>query len=109
MATEAVALFLERPVLFGGNAGKGNFDLLNFGDDFNEGKWNATAQGALCLLYQIATADVPSSLSGVLELPVSIVDWAVGKVNPVSACEQVGGLIDGNNSWSRYLRTRGVL
>ena len=83
-AAETVALYLENPTLFGGNAGKGNFDLLNFGTDFNNGQFNATAQNVLCLFYQLATENVPSSLSGVLELPLNVITWAAGKLNPVS-------------------------
>ena len=85
VAVEVVAQYLEHPVLFKGNAGKGNFDLLNYGDTFKNGQFNATAQNTLCLLYQFATENVPSSLSGVLELPLEVVSWAVGKLNPVCA------------------------
>lgn len=80
---EIVAMYLKYPALFGGNAGKGNFNLLNFGADFKNGQFNATAQNVLCLLYQIATDNVPSSLSGVVGLPLSVVTFAVGKLNPV--------------------------
>lgn len=83
VTAETVAMYLEYPTLFGGNAGKGNFDLLNFGADFKNGQFNATAQSVLCLLYQIATENVPSSLTGVVELPLSVVTWAAGKLNPV--------------------------
>jgi len=82
-SAETVALYLEHPTLFGGNAGQGNFDLLNFGADFKAGQFNATAQVVQCLLYQIATENVPSSLTGVAELPLSVVTWAVGNLNPV--------------------------
>jgi len=83
VAAEAAVLYLEHPTLFGGNAGKGNFDLLNFGADFKNGQFNATTQSVLCLLYQIATENVPSSLTGVVELPLNVLSWAVGKLNPV--------------------------
>ena len=79
---ELVAMYLEHPVLFGGNVGKGNFDALSYGPISN-GNLAATQQNVLCLLYQLATDNVPSSLSGVLELPLQVVSWAVGKLNPV--------------------------
>ena len=82
-AVEVVAQYLEYPVLFGGNVGQNNFDALNFGADFKNGQFSATAQNVLCLLYQFATDNVPSSLSGVLELPLEVVSFAVGKLNPV--------------------------
>ncbi|KAL8838635.1 MAG: hypothetical protein Q9170_002081 [Blastenia crenularia] len=82
VATEIVAQYLEHPVLFGGNVGKDNFDALNYGSIKN-GNLAATQQNVLCLLYQFATDNVPSSLSGVLELPLQVVTWAAGKLNPV--------------------------
>ncbi len=83
VSVEIVAQYLKYPVLFGGNTGKGNFNALNFGAITN-GKWDATTKGALCLLYQIATDNVPGSLSGVSALPLEVVSWAAGKLNPVS-------------------------
>ena len=83
---EIVAQYLEHPVLFGGNVALGDFDGLG---DFGSGgaivnsSLSPDPSVVLCLLYQLATEDVPSSLSGVLELPVQVVDWAVGKLNPV--------------------------
>ena len=81
-AVEILTQYLEYPVLFGGNVGKGNFDALSFGS-IKDGNLNATEQNVLCLLYQLATEDVPSSLSEVLTLPLQVVSWAVGKLNPV--------------------------
>ena len=82
-SVEVVAQYLKYPVLFGGNVGQNNFDALNFGADFKNGQFNATTQNVLCLLYQFATDNIPSSLSGVLELPLAVVSFAVGKLNPV--------------------------
>jgi hypothetical protein len=83
VTTEIVAQYLEYPVLFGGNAGRGNFDALNSFGPISQGKLDATTANVLCLLYQIATENVPSSLSGVLELPLEVVTFAVSKLNPV--------------------------
>ena len=44
---------------------------------------DATASDLLCLLYQLGTSPVPSSLSVVTTLPLSLLNWSVGKLNPV--------------------------
>ena len=83
VAVEIVAQYLQHPVLVGGNTGNGGFDAINFGPSISGGSLAATQQNVLCLLYQLATENVPSSLSGVLELPLEVVSWAAGKLNPV--------------------------
>ncbi|MCJ1387504.1 hypothetical protein MMC18_000347 [Xylographa bjoerkii] len=84
VTNEIVAQYLEYPVLFGGNAGRGNFDALGtFGTAISGGKLTGNAAAVNCLLYQFATENVPSSLSGVLTLPVEVIEWAAGKLNPV--------------------------
>ena len=81
---EIVALYLQYPVLFGGNVAQGNFDALgSFGSAIQDGKLNTDVSTVRCLLYQLATENVPSSLGGVLELPLEVVSWTVGKLNPV--------------------------
>ena len=72
-------------MLFGGNAGVGNFDALGAfgGGAISGGSLTGGAAAVRCLLYQFATEDVPSSLSGVLTLPVEVVQWAAGKLDPV--------------------------
>lgn len=84
VAVEIDRLYLAHPVLFGGNAGAGNFNLLgNFGSAIQGGKLVGSPSDIKCLLYQLATENVPSSLSGVLQLPLAVVSWAAGKLNPV--------------------------
>ena len=81
-----MALYAEYPVLLGGNAGVGNFDELDtFGSVITGGKLSGNASDVECLLYQLATENIPSSLSGVLELPLEVIQWAAGKLNPVFA------------------------
>ncbi|KAL8667581.1 MAG: hypothetical protein Q9202_000436 [Teloschistes flavicans] len=71
-AAEILALYLKYPVLFGGNAGKGNFDALgSYSGDFRGGDFTGAAKDVTCLLYQFATDDVPSSLAGVLDTRAS--------------------------------------
>jgi hypothetical protein len=70
------------PKQFGGNVGKGNFNGLNFGA-VKDGEFSATAGNLLCLLYQLATSQVPNTLTGALALPLDLVKWSAGKLNPV--------------------------
>jgi len=79
---EIAAQYLEYPVLFGGNVAQGNFDALNF-SAIQHGKLDTRTDSILCLIYQFVTDDVPSSLSGVLELPLEVVQFAAGKLNPI--------------------------
>lgn len=84
VTTEILAQYTLYPVLFGGNVGRNNF--LGLGDygrqgQITGGKLTADANALKCLLFQIATENVPSSLSGVLTLPVQILQWATGKLN----------------------------
>lgn len=84
--TEIVAQYAQYPKLFGGNVGKNNFNALPsaFGI-LADGKLptNVSPDNLLCLLYQLATQDVPSSLSITTDLTLNIISWTVGKLNPV--------------------------
>lgn len=82
VTVEIAAQYLEHPVLFGGNVGQGNFDALNF-SSISTGKLPTSTDALLCLIYQFVTDDVPSSLSNVLELPLQVVQFAAGKLNPI--------------------------
>lgn len=62
--------------------GQNNFDALNF-SSIQNGKLNTDPSAVLCLIYQLATENVPSSLSNVLELPLQVVQFATGKLNPI--------------------------
>ena len=93
VATQIVLMYAEHPVLFGGNAGQGNFDAL--GDYGAQGQITGStlagdAASVQCLLYQIATENVPSSLSGVLNLPADVLSWAVGKLNVAGVFQGTG-------------------
>ncbi len=81
VTAEITAQYLEHPVLFGGNLGPNNFNALGTFGPIKNGKLDTA--GTLCLIYQLATENVPSSLSTVLELPLTVVGWAAGKLNPV--------------------------
>lgn len=45
--------------------------------------YNGTVQDGVCLLYQFATENQPSSLTGLSEIPVASLAWAATKLNPV--------------------------
>lgn len=86
-SSEINAQYQQHPVLFGGNVGVNNFDALNTSVGvIRNGKLPSTATAAdvECLLYLIATENVPSSVSGgVLTLPVQVVQYMTAKLNPV--------------------------
>ena len=87
-AAEILAQYVAYPVLFGGNIGTNNFDGTNttFGIIKNGVlPSSATAADITCLLYQIATENVPSSLSTVTELPLEVLKFTISKLNPVFA------------------------
>ncbi|KAF1939761.1 Cloroperoxidase [Clathrospora elynae] len=83
---EILAMYLQYPKIFGGNVGRNNFNALSapFGI-LENGTLPANTKPAdiLCLLYQLGTSVVPSSLSTVTDLTGAILDWSVGKLNPV--------------------------
>ena len=74
VTVEIAAQYLEHPVLFGGNTGSpDSFDAIDFAPSISAGNLDTSEKGILCLIYQLATENVPSSLSGVLELPLEVV------------------------------------
>jgi len=81
---QIIAQFHAYPKLFGGNIGPNNFNGINVGV-IRDGKLpdGATAGDILCLLYQLATSQVPSTLTGVLALPLNLVKWSASKLNPM--------------------------
>jgi hypothetical protein len=85
VTNEILAQYLQYPKVFGGNVGKGNFDALQtpFGI-IEDGKLpsTATAGDLLCLLYQLATEVVPSSLSTTTTITLNLLNWSAGKLNP---------------------------
>lgn len=80
---EIFAQYLEYPVLFGGATGNGGFDLINFGGSINNGTLAAPNTSTVaCLLYQLATERVPSSLNSVLTPTVSSLSFVLSKLDP---------------------------
>jgi hypothetical protein len=77
-------MYWKYPKAFGGNVGKGNFNMLNYGS-IKDGKLDATAENLLCLLYQLATSQIPNTVSQLLDIPLDAITWAAGKLNPTFA------------------------
>ncbi|KZT36085.1 Cloroperoxidase [Sistotremastrum suecicum HHB10207 ss-3] len=80
-------MYLANPVLFGGNTAPGRFDAIEDDGGFYEGgrlKDGITPESLVCLLYQIALTDfTPDSLSGGLKLPEAVLEYVLGKLNPI--------------------------
>ncbi|PMD35393.1 putative aromatic peroxygenase [Hyaloscypha variabilis F] len=82
VTTEIVAQYLEYPVLFGGATGNGGFDLLNFGSIQNGTLVATPGTATVCLLYQLATQSIPSSLNGLITPTVAVLDFVASKLGP---------------------------
>lgn len=80
---EILHMYLENPVLFGGNTASGSFDTINFGAIQN-GTISSSINAAdtSCLLYQLATQSVPSYLNGVITPSVDALSFIASKVAP---------------------------
>ena len=83
---EILALYTKYPKLFGGNVGTNNFDALStpFGIIRDEKlPDDVTAKDLTCLLYQLGTMAVPSTLSTVTDTTSAALVWTVEELNPV--------------------------
>lgn len=85
VSAEILAMYAAYPKLFGGNAGVNNFNALGTFGQIRDGKLpdDTEAAAVACLLYQLATENVPSGLGDVIELPLDILGWVTGKLNPI--------------------------
>ena len=85
VSNEIFAQYLEYPVLFGGNTGDGTFDALptNF-SAIQNGMITAPVSetDTACLLYQLATQSIPSSLNSVITPTVDALTFVATKLNP---------------------------
>jgi hypothetical protein len=83
VTTEILTMYLENPVLFGGNTADGSFDGINFGA-IKDGKIEASisAKDTSCLLYQLATGQIPSSLNGIITPTVEALSFVATKLGP---------------------------
>ncbi|KAJ4352498.1 uncharacterized protein N0V89_007846 [Didymosphaeria variabile] len=83
VTTEILAQYLLHPVLFGGTTGDGSFDAINFGA-IKDGKIDSSINAATtaCLLYQLSTGQLPSSLNGLITPTVEALTFIATKVSP---------------------------
>lgn len=83
VTNQIVQMYLKNPVLFGGNTASGSFDTLNYGAIQNGTiSPNITPAETACLLYQLATGPVPSSLNGLITPTVSALQFVATKLGP---------------------------
>lgn len=88
IADEVRFQYSSFPKLFGGNVGNNNFLALNttFGVIENgQLPDEVTQKDIYCLLYQIATDNVPGSVSNEPELALDVVNWIITQLNPIFA------------------------
>lgn len=83
VTNQILQMYLLDPVLFGGNTADGSFDTLSFGSIKN-GKISSSisAKQTSCLLYQLATGPIPSSLNGLITPTVKALAFITSKVSP---------------------------
>ena len=82
---QILAMYLLKPVQFGGNTAAGKFDVITFG-----AIQNGTISPGLdpkvtsCLLYQLATQSVPSYLNGLITPSVDALSFVLTKLSGTS-------------------------
>lgn len=83
VTSEILAMYLENPVLFGGNTADGSFDTIDF-NAIEDGKLSLSVDSAdtACLLYQLASGQIPSSLNGVITPTVDALSLVLSKLQP---------------------------
>ena len=96
VAEDFVTMYSMNPVLLGGNAGKVNdFDALGASGTGVAGVKNSllslNPNDFICLMYQIATEDVPSSLQTAIgPLAASVLAFAIENLNPLGVFTTAG-------------------
>ena len=87
VADDFITMYSMNPELLGGNVGVNNFDALGIIGNGVNGVTNSSFTGAterdmICLFYQIATEDVPTSLTtGLGTLSAAVVHFATAQLN----------------------------
>lgn len=89
VAAEIFKQYQAYPVAFGGNTGNPNsfVGTGEFGPSISNNTFSGTPAGVACLLYQLATENVPSALGGGGVQPSTLsqatLDWMRSQVNPI--------------------------
>ncbi|KAK5117240.1 hypothetical protein LTR62_005857 [Meristemomyces frigidus] len=83
VTNEIVAMYLENPVLFGGNTASGAFDTISFGA-IKDGAISPSINAAdtSCLLYQLTTANIPGYANSAVTPTVDALSFALEKLSP---------------------------
>lgn len=79
---EIVAMYAEYPVLFGGATGDGSFDLLPAFSGVTNSSGYLDVADTTCLLYQLVTGSIPSSLNSIITPTVTALDFVLEKLSP---------------------------
>jgi len=81
---ELFNMYLNYPVLFGGNVGStGNFDALNITGVIEGGRLTVdTPENLMCFVYQTVTEALPEMVSTVYQLPFDLLGFVLGKLAP---------------------------
>lgn len=85
VAADIALQYLGAPVAFGGNAGVGNFNSEDFGAYTQNGQLNEMSAADLqCLLFQLATDNVPSAIGGIVTNTLSALSaaWVDAQLQP---------------------------
>lgn len=79
-------MYLENPVLFGGNTAEGKFDTINF-NAIKDGKLDVgvTPNDLVCFIFQLLSAPVPGLINGVASLATGALELVLSKVGAVFA------------------------
>ncbi|MCJ1440872.1 MAG: hypothetical protein MMC23_001358 [Stictis urceolatum] len=82
VGSQILQMYALDPKPFGGNTGDGQFDFINFESIKNGTLTAPDAASVSCLLYQIATERLPSSLNSVITPSVDTLAFVTSKLNP---------------------------
>jgi len=82
VGAQIIEMYALHPVMFGGNTADGTFDAINFGN-IKDGQLPVDVEPTVvaCLLYQLATERVPSSLNSILTPTVNTLSFVLTKLS----------------------------
>ncbi|KAI9727893.1 MAG: hypothetical protein M1828_005298 [Chrysothrix sp. TS-e1954] len=82
VGNEIFAQYAEHPVMFGGNTGQGDFSGISGPNGIENGNLTATNPAdVMCLIYQLSTERIPSSLNSLVTPTVDAISFAASKLN----------------------------
>lgn len=80
---EILKMYLLNPRPFGGNTADGSFNAINWRAIQNgELQLGVEAPEVLCLLYQLGTQSIPSTLNGIVTPAVEAIAFFLTRVQP---------------------------